>query len=63
MFPNVEVTFAPGCVLLKAFIIALQQIMIFMFSVVKDERTKIEHLAGTGKTRLKSDSAIIRRCP
>lgn len=63
MFLKVEVTFAPGCVLLKAFINVLQQVRIFILSVVKDERTKIENLAGTGKTRLKSDSAIIRRCP
>lgn len=62
MYSNVEMTFAPGF-LLKAFINVLQQIMIFIFSVVKDERTKIENLADTGKTRLKPDSAIIRRCP
>lgn len=48
---------------MKAFINVLQQVMIFILFVVKDERTKIENLAGTGKTRLKSDSAIIRRCP
>lgn len=54
---------APGYVLLKAFINVLQQIMIFIFSVVKDDWTKIENLAGAGKARLKSDSAIIRRCP
>lgn len=35
----------------------------FIFSVVEDERTKMENLAGTGKARRKSDSAIIRRCP
>lgn len=37
--------------------------MIFILSSVKDESTKIENLAGTGKPGLKSDSAIIRRCP
>lgn len=37
--------------------------MIFILSSVKDEYTKIENLAGTGKPGLKSDSAIIRRCP
>lgn len=56
-------TFAPGCVRLKAFINVLQQVLIFILSVVKDEQTKIENLAGTGKTRLKSDSAITRQCP
>lgn len=35
----------------------------FIFSVVEDERAKMEILAGTGKARRKSDSAIIRRCP
>lgn len=35
----------------------------FIFSVVEDERAKMENLAGTGKARRKSDSAIIRRCP
>lgn len=46
-----------------SFINVPQQIMIFKFPSVKDEQTKIENLAGTGKPGLKSDSAITRRCP
>lgn len=53
----------PGYVLEEAFINVPQKIMIFIFSVVKAERAKMENLAGTGKARRKSDSAIIRRCP